>query len=295
MAPPGPVAPPIPELPAVLVADGLDLGDVGNVVVTPEGVQLDQPVAGLPSRMLSRLIDTVVMLMLMTVLALPVAFIQQVVGGYAQVGMMLLVLFGYPMAFELIFRGRTLGKMIVGLRVVTAEGGPVRLRHVTIRAVMAIFEILGTFGTLAVLTAFFSSRSQRLGDMAAGTYVVHERTGERTTRAVVFPCPAGYEEFVARLDVSRVSERDYGVIRAFLLRSATLGQSARFALGADLGFQLVDLLGLPLPQGQNPETFLVCVCCAFQRREGGLSAVGWQEFESATYVPPESVVAAVRA
>jgi uncharacterized RDD family membrane protein YckC len=202
---------------------------------------------------------------------------------YLAYGAALVILVGYPIAIEYLMRGRSLGKAIVGLRVVTSLGGPIKFRHAAVRGIVGLFEVYASFGAVATVVSFFSPRSQRLGDMAAGTYVVNERVGSTRSLPVLFPIPAGYEYLVSTLDTSLITERQYAVIRAVLRRARTMEKQARFRTTSTLGDQVLGLLNHRPTVPMDPETFLVCVCAAYQRREGGLAAVGWQQFEGLRY------------
>src|SRR5690606_8504858 len=89
--------------------------------------------------------------------------------------LMVLVMAGIPITLETLTPGRTVGKMITGLRVVRDDTGPIGLRHATIRALAGTVELWLTFGGLAVLAAATNERRRRLGDLLAGTYVVRDR------------------------------------------------------------------------------------------------------------------------
>src|SRR5699024_9499252 len=86
-----------------------------------------------------------------------------------------LVVFGYPVTWESLWRGRTPGKAALGLRVVGADGGPERFRQALFRALAGFVEIWMFFGSLALITSLVSRQGKRLGDIFAGTLVVQER------------------------------------------------------------------------------------------------------------------------
>ena len=99
-----------------------------NTVVTPEAVLLSQPVAAVPSRLLARVIDLLLQLVIILVALVAAAFLanaSETLAAYVAFGSILFVLVGYPTIFEALWRGRTPGKVAVGLRVVSGEGGPV--------------------------------------------------------------------------------------------------------------------------------------------------------------------------
>ncbi|MCA1784204.1 MAG: RDD family protein [Intrasporangiaceae bacterium] len=176
--------------------------------VTPDAVALDLATATVGSRGIAYIIDLAVILsgLLAIALAELILGVTGFVPGWFGLALLLLfgftLQFGYPIGFEVLMRGRTPGKAAMGLRVVTVEGLPVGVRHATIRAVIGLLELLGTFGMVAVISSLANARGQRLGDLAAGTVVLRERRSGGQPSAVTFAPPSGWETYVARLDVS---------------------------------------------------------------------------------------------
>ena len=152
---------------------------------------------------------------------------------------------------ESLWSGRTLGKAALGLRVVTVEGGPVRVRQSATRAIVGVFELWATFGSVAVLATILTRDNQRLGDLLAGTLVLRERAAMSTTAtAMSFPAPYGYADYVASIDVSVLTSDQYGVIRTFLMRVLDLTIEARGALAVNLANSTA-LDAAPHPAGQR--------------------------------------------
>jgi uncharacterized RDD family membrane protein YckC len=224
-----------------------------------------------------------IQLTVLGLLGLAAVFLAGAVGGGAgtvaliiMLIMVLVVIVGYPLAMESLWNGRTLGKAALGLRVVTVEGGPVRVRQSATRAIIGVFELWITFGSVAVLSTILTRDNQRLGDLVGGTLVLRERAAMSTTAtAMSFPAPYGYADYVASIDVSVLTSDQYGVIRTFLMRVLDLTVEARRA-GRQPG--QLDRGDLHHPAGQRaPELFLVCVASAYQARHGGVvpSGPGW--------------------
>ena len=86
-----------------------------------------------------------------------------------------LAVVGYPVVFEIATRGRSLGKMALGLRVVSDDGGPERFRQALFRALAGFIEIWMFTGGPAVICSLVSARGKRIGDVFAGTMVISER------------------------------------------------------------------------------------------------------------------------
>ncbi|MEQ1788555.1 MAG: RDD family protein, partial [Acidimicrobiales bacterium] len=237
-------------------------------IVTPEGVVLDFETAGIASRALARVLDALIQgaalfaLLLLVVLALPgtAGIVAAIIGVAA-------VVLGYPILCEVLMRGRSPGKAALGLRVVTVEGAPVAPRHAFIRSVLGVIDFLVPPGGLfAVVTTLLSPRSQRLGDLVAGTIVLRERTAAAPAMAVWFTPPAGLAGYAHTLDVTSVTDAQFAVIRAFLLRVHELVPEARQALAVRLARPVAEGMHHQLPPGVHAEIFLVCVAAAYQRR-----------------------------
>src|SRR4051812_12959182 len=108
-------------------------------LVTPEAVVLEFETAGVGSRILGRLIDTLIQVVIFIGIALIAGAAAS--GGFGSTPTTILVLFAtfavifvYPAAFETLWRGRTPGKAALGMRVVTREGAPIRFRQAAIRS-----------------------------------------------------------------------------------------------------------------------------------------------------------------
>ena len=181
-------------------------------------------------------------------------------------------MFAYPAAFETLWRGRTPGKALLGLRVVTVEGGPIRFRHAAIRAILGAFDKYLGSGLVGVVAVLLTRRNQRMGDLVAGTIVLRERSGARAPSAVRFTAPPGLEAYVASLDVARLGHEDYGTVRSFLLRAPSLSPAARAHLASQLAGPIAARLSAAPPAGLPAEVFLVCVAAAHQQRNAAPSS-----------------------
>lgn len=240
--------------------------------MTPDAVELDLDVATLGSRGAAYVLDLAIFGSVLGVLSVSQAVLgaSGFVPGWFGIALLLVLAFtwqfGYPIGFEVLARGRTPGKAVLGLRVVTVDGAPVRLRHAVVRATVGTFELLGTLGGIAVISSFISARGQRLGDLAAGTLVVRERRGRQAPAAEVFVAPGGFENYVARLDVSALRAEDYAMVRETLLRARELPQGASARLAADVAARLVGRVRPAPPPECGPNAFLACVAAAVQAR-----------------------------
>jgi uncharacterized RDD family membrane protein YckC len=236
-------------------------------LVTGEAVELDLRLAQLPSRALSATIDIGLQLVVLAA-AFLLAFGFNLDGNTALgLGIVIsaAVIVGYPATMETLTRGKTLGKMAVGLRTVRTDGGAISFRHSITRALIAVGEIWMTAGVPAVMTSMISPEGRRIGDYAAGTVVLRERAPRGATpQPVVQPYLA---HWVANVDVSRVPDGLALALRRYLTRAPELefGASQQLALG--LGTDLLPYLQPPPPQGSWPEHVIAAVVAERRRRE----------------------------
>ncbi|HVK51547.1 MAG TPA: RDD family protein [Pseudoxanthomonas sp.] len=169
--------------------------DTYREVITPEGVALHLPASGPVPRALAWAIDLGVRLGVMLILMIVFGLL----GGFGQ-GLSLVVMFVmywiYPIAFEALWNGQTLGKRALGLRVVSADGGPLGWLPAITRNLLRTVDML-PFGYAAGLIACLSDSSgRRLGDMVAGTVVIHvgrEHTPSVAPAQGVYPVPPGLQ------------------------------------------------------------------------------------------------------
>lgn len=155
---------------------------------TPENVAFGYEVAGIGSRFLAALVDTLLILILEGFIGLAVILADNYFSGalgpdsrliawlIAGVGLLLFFVFwGYYIFFELLWNGQTPGKRLAGLRVIRANGAPITLPESAIRNLVRLIDFLPTFYGLGVVVMFIDRQSRRLGDLAAGTLVVRDQ------------------------------------------------------------------------------------------------------------------------
>jgi len=236
-------------------------------VVIPEAFPLDLETAGLGSRFLGLVIDWAIQ---GTVL-----FVLLVILGAAKFGwlgttivllLVFLVIWGYPIALETLWRGRTVGKAALGLRVVTKEGGQIGFRHAAVRTALGIVDFVLTSGAVAVICVLVTPLNQRLGDLAAGTIVLRERTGLRRPTPTTFAAPTGLDAYTDSLDLAGLGADEYGLVRAFLLRAPSLPPAVRAQLAAQVGETIAKRVQPPPPPGVPAELFLASVAAAYRKR-----------------------------
>ncbi|WP_407655606.1 RDD family protein [Amycolatopsis rhabdoformis] len=241
-------------------------------LVTGEAVVLDLRVAKLASRGLAMLLDVLVQGVLLLIVVITVAVTSSDLDPALSVALLLsvfvLIVVGYPVLFETLSRGRSLGKMAVGLRVVRLDGGPIRFRHALTRALAGFFVdfwALGFLGAVAVIVSLSSSNGRRVGDYLAGTLVIRERV-PATAQAYVM-MPPGLEGWAAQLDLSRLPDELALASRQFLNRFHDLRPDAAHALGNGLADQTAHAIGVAVPYGMPAWVFLSAVLAERRNRD----------------------------
>ena len=148
-------------------------------IETPDHVVLRYDLAGGGNRGFAALVDFVVATFLVIGVTSLWAVLEAVLPRglfFATQGLFVLVTlllaWSYFIVLEWLWEGRTLGKRMFGLRVISADGSPASFTAVLIRNLLRIVDFLPAFYGLGLLAIVLSSRSQRLGDLAAGTFVV---------------------------------------------------------------------------------------------------------------------------
>lgn len=241
-------------------------------IITPEAVVLDVDTAGFASRILAGLLDLTVQLLalfLITII-LGIAFAGDESGTLTALAVAtFLMLFGYPILFETWLRGRTPGKMALGIRAVTIDGAPIRLRESTLRAMGGVVDkLLPPGGITGALFVLLTPRHQRVGDLIAGTIVIRDPERFVVTPALWFSAPRGLEAYAETIDPTAITVEQYTVIRSFLTRGRVLSPQVRATIAVDLANRLAAEIRHRPPQYVPPEAFLICAMARYQRRNG---------------------------
>jgi uncharacterized RDD family membrane protein YckC len=238
-------------------------------VVTGEAVALELRPASFATRCLALMLDLLVLLVagiaVGVLLGYTIPEVDEAAGAAIGLTAVVAVLVGLPVAVETVTRGRSVGKLAAGLRVVRDDGGPIRLRHALVRALLAVVEIILSFGSIALIASLTNVRGKRLGDLLAGTFVIRERGG-----AVQPPLPPMPQELVAwaqQADLAAVPDGLAIAVRRFLDGAAGLHPGARSQLGTDLARQVGGFVAPPPPPWATPERFLVAVLHERRRRD----------------------------
>jgi len=237
-------------------------------IETPEQLSLEFPLAGVGSRFLALLVDSMIQFLVgaaaflvFAVLGMTAeAFVRHAgIWALAILGLAMFVLYyGYYAFFEAVWKGQTPGKRYIGLRVIKEDGAPITGYDAVTRNLLRIVDQLpGVYG-IGILSVLVSQRSQRLGDFVAGTVVVHEKPlpGLTTAWRAAAERPATAEESGQRLGAERLTAEEFRVLEAFLERRHSLNAEVRDRFAWEIARRLGKRLEVAEEARRPPETFL---------------------------------------
>jgi uncharacterized RDD family membrane protein YckC len=245
-------------------------------IETPELVALEFPLAGIGSRFIAVLIDygiqlaAFIALIVASLLFLPSMNRFAALGAKWVTAIAILVPFllqwGYFSLFEGLWNGQTPGKRVARIRVIQQGGRPITMFESLARNLVRAIDFLPTFYVTGVISIFATRRNQRLGDLVAGTLVVHEvRSPESTvtlghtrlfTDLPQHPLPTPRAVKLPSDALSRITTADLQAIETFLERRLDMTLELRHSLATRLAASMAARINLPAPNAMHPETFL---------------------------------------
>jgi uncharacterized RDD family membrane protein YckC len=260
-------------------------------IETPELVSIELPLAGIGSRFIAILVDSLILGAAVILLIFLGVFIITALGNFGEksaswgIGILLLILFllfwGYFALFETFNNGRTPGKRVAKIRVIHQSGRGINFAEALARNLVRIIDYMPGFYGVGIAAMFMSRRSQRLGDMVAGTLVVREReveapmwnesTSRTLTAAALAPNspipPPHLRVALPAPALAKLSPSDLEVLEGFFSRRLDMDLTTRSALANRIASALCAKSGLTIPPEISVETFLEAV--AHQFRELG--------------------------
>jgi uncharacterized RDD family membrane protein YckC len=249
-------------------------------LVSGEAVEFDIRIARLGSRALALLVDILAQIGLAFILYLfftlllglgfVVGFTDGALAAAAVVVLLTAVFIGYPVLLETLTGGRTLGKLAMGLRVVRDDGGPIRFRHALTRAlVRTALEWPGLLmppvtWVASLWTMLVNPQGKRLGDLMAGTIVIHERTP--ASWGWVPAMPPRLAGWAQTLDLTGLDDELALAVRHYLARNREIREPARSRLGFSLASEVAACTTPPPPPGTPGWAYLAAILAERNRR-----------------------------
>ena len=256
-------------------------------IETPEQVALEFPIAGIGSRFVALLLDHIIQFGTLFVLFLLVVSISAAAGDRGMeklagkwfiagvIFVVFLIIWGYFVLFEALWHGQTPGKRAMKLRVIKDAGRQITLFEALARNLLRFVDYMPSLYLAGVITMLANKRNKRLGDLAAGTIVVHERveaqpllwTGATQPSQGLFSAPAAaisidpwrpataMQSMFAPDLIALLSRQDLVVIEAFFARALDLSLETRAAMAYRILGEMAAKMRVAPPEG-NPERAL---------------------------------------
>lgn len=238
-------------------------------VVTGEAVVLDMTPAGVATRMVALALDVLVQLILLLLLGLATALVgadlDPAATAAVSIGGSVLIIVGYPTTFETLTRGRSLGKMALGLRVVGTDGSPERFRQALARGLSASVEIWALSAVPALVVSLVNPDGRRVGDFLAGTIVVQERTARGPREPIRMPQQLA--QWAQEAELSRIDAQTLAMARQYVLRYEELTSQTRHEMGMEVATAIARNVTPPPPADTAPVDFLAAVLAERRRRD----------------------------
>ena len=219
-------------------------------VRTPEGIAFPLYIASPLTRGLAFAVDQAciyVVVSALSMFAYALAIISRDLTGFLVLILTFLVGFGYPVVFEWLWRGQTLGKRLLSLRVIDSEGLRLHLSQIIVRNILRLVDGIPLY-LVGGVASFLSPTGQRLGDLAASTVVI--RTPDRQVPDLDQVMPRKFNSFRAHPHLAarlrqRVSPDEAALALEAIVRRDELNADARVPLFHDIREHIEGLVHFP--------------------------------------------------
>jgi uncharacterized RDD family membrane protein YckC len=267
-------------------------------IETPEQVELRFPIAGIGSRFLALMTDSLLQGAAIFVLILGFVLVvsalpkgsggsppSSTTGKWFVAGIVLfffLLYWGYYSLFEAFWNGQTPGKRLLKIRVIKDSGRQITLFEALARNLLRVVDIQPwPVYLVGVITMLCNREQKRLGDLVAGTIVVHERSEDqplmshnsRTFTSALYPEPLEtVREQVGGLlpadGVARLDAGDLNVIDTFFSRALDLDLDKRAEIAGRIADRMSAKMQVPLPANVPPERVLESIAHTMRAQSG---------------------------
>lgn len=187
-------------------------------ITTSQNIEIDYEVAGLGERIVARIIDFGIFILILiagiAVAALSGSVMQRVTFfGYAFIGLYIIWLLGlvfYDLVCEVFLNGQSVGKRIMKIKVISLDGARPSFGQYVIRWLFRIVDFLITFQLAGLISVIFTKNKQRIGDLAAGTTLI--TTHPRTDANQIAFAPVTADYIPVFKEVNQLADRDVVLI-----------------------------------------------------------------------------------
>jgi uncharacterized RDD family membrane protein YckC len=235
---------------------------------TPEQIALELPLAGIGSRFLGLVIDTLIQFVLYIIGAIVVGFAAGLAAGAGisryflwipvswapaiAILFVFCVYWGYFAFFEIIWKGQTPGKRLAKIRVIKESGRPINAYEAIARNLLRVIDGLPGMYGVGIVCMMLNSQNRRLGDYAAGTVVVHDKR----TEEVKPDWNTLTEPAAANPQLSVVTSEELVLIETYLHRRVDMDLILRDQVAYKIASRITEKTGLQRGPNQSLDDFL---------------------------------------
>jgi uncharacterized RDD family membrane protein YckC len=225
-------------------------------ITTSQNIDIDYEVAGLGERILARLIDLAIFF-LIYILGLFIGslanwFTGQNIAIVIAIIVYVVLLVFYDLIFEIFMNGQSIGKRIMKIKVISLDGGQPRVGQYFMRWLFRIVDFLITFpGVVALITAAISDKTQRLGDIVAGTILIRTVPRTQMNSIVFMPMYDGYQPVFK--EAGQLNDKDVELIHEIINTYMKTGNSV---VVYNMATRVKEHLNITPPNGMNDMLFL---------------------------------------
>lgn len=227
-------------------------------IQTTQNVSIDYSLAKTGTRVGSFFIDLIFMLVVYWILA---ALLLNMISGIDE---MVLIAFGplfsfilYYFLIEMFNRGQTIGKKVVGIKVIRLDGKDPTPADFLTRAIFLLPDVVLSAGIPAVLLISSGRHKQRLGDMVAGTAVIQSTVSAAFTLEEIMGIRNRDDHEPEFPNVQRFTDEDMMIVKQTLARSQQYGNTAHRQAVRQLAIRLADQMEIDKAEVKHtPEKFL---------------------------------------
>ena len=182
---------------------------------TTQNVNLDYKIVGIGERIVAFLIDGFILYMFVLLVNLigdAISYVYE--DTWTQRGLVALIFLPamfYSLLMHSLFNGRTVGKMLMKMRVVRVDGAPVHWSNLLVRWMLRLVDIWIFLGSIGILSILFSDKRQRTGDAAAGTVVISTKKKVKVSHTILEEVEDKYEPTFT--NVTLLTDKDVRLIK----------------------------------------------------------------------------------
>jgi uncharacterized RDD family membrane protein YckC len=225
-------------------------------ITTSQNIDIDYEIAGLGARILGRLIDLGIFIVLYLAF-LSLTFIglsssKSILSGFSIIMIVYMILFAlYDLICEVFFNGQSVGKRIMKIRVISLDGGQPTLGQYVMRWIFRIIDFTITMELGGLITAVSTHKNQRIGDLVAGTVLVQTTPSTLFDQVGFAPISDDYKPLFT--EAAQLTNSEIVLIHEVLQNFKI---SDNHPLVYSTATRLKDHLNVVLPIGMDDLTFL---------------------------------------